>query len=140
VPVGLNAGDENAANFVLAGAGNGHAVPFDGRQVVMSRRIMADGNNIPFQLQGFVADSSRIIRVGNDRCQTALCKAKTGMPVPINFHTSSIFRFDYTLSFNRRQGCASGMCSACTRLALDLHSHAIFSILNGGNPVETVMS
>jgi len=50
VPIGLNAGDEDPANFKLTRSVNEMRITFHRADEIVTGRIMADGNDTPFDL------------------------------------------------------------------------------------------
>jgi hypothetical protein len=59
---------------------------FDRIRIIVSGRVMADGDNIRFELERKISDGRIVIRVCHHCCHIALSETKTGMPIPRNFH------------------------------------------------------
>ena len=86
MPVGLDAGDEHAANLELAWAGDDVVLALHRRGVVMAGRLVADRDDLGAQLEGLVSGDLVIVWVGDHGSHAALGQAKTGKSVPGNLH------------------------------------------------------
>src|SRR5689334_17044064 len=72
---GGNSGNEDAADFVFTRPGNSPLLAFDAFQVIMPRRVMADGDNIGLQPQRGIAKG--IVKgIGDNSRHSALDNAK----------------------------------------------------------------
>jgi hypothetical protein len=86
VGVGLHAGNKNAADFIFARVVDLMGSALDSADKIVSRRIVADGDNIGAQFKRFKTDHIAIEGVGDNCGHAAFNHAKTRVSVPGNFH------------------------------------------------------
>jgi hypothetical protein len=89
--LGGDPGDEDASDFILAGAREGELVATDSIGVVVPTRIMADCHDIAAKFEGWQAEAT-IVRVCDDSREIALFETKTAEPVPSYFHRHLLHR------------------------------------------------
>jgi hypothetical protein len=94
--LGGDPGDEDASDFILAGAREGELVATDSIGVVVPTRIMADCHDIAAKFEGWQAEAT-IVRVCDDSREIALFETKTAETVPSYFHRISFIEADYNL-------------------------------------------
>ena len=82
----LHGGDEDAADLELARAGEHMGGAFDRVAVVVTGRVVADGDQFGFEFERVVAHGLVVKGVGDDGGVVAFGQSKTGMSVPGDFH------------------------------------------------------